>query len=29
VSGVDSASDRKFSEITGDADVARSMDLTP
>src|SRR6476620_3511700 len=29
VSGVDSASDRTFSEITGDADVARSMDLTP
>jgi twitching motility protein PilT len=29
VSGVDSASDRKFSEITGDADVARSLDLTP
>jgi twitching motility protein PilT len=29
VSGVDSASDRKFSEITGDAGVARSMDLTP
>ena len=29
VSGVDSASDRKFSEITGDAGVARSLDLTP
>ena len=29
VSGVDSASDRKFSEITGDASVARSLDLTP
>ena len=29
VSGVDSASDRKFSEITGDADVAGSLDLTP
>jgi len=29
VSGVDSASDRKFSEITGDADAARSLDLTP
>src|ERR1044071_4824251 len=29
VSGVDSASDRKFTEITGDAGVARSLDLTP
>ena len=29
VSGVDSASDRKFSEITGDAGVAQSLDLTP
>ena len=29
VSGVDSASDRKFTEITGDAGVARSFDLTP
>src|SRR6476620_2845404 len=29
VSGVDSASDRKFSEITGDAGAARSLDLTP
>ena len=29
VSGVDSASDRKFAEITGDAGVARSLDLTP
>jgi twitching motility protein PilT len=28
VSGVDSASDRKFAEITGDAG-ARSLDLTP
>jgi hypothetical protein len=26
---VDSASDRKFSEITGDSGVARSLDLTP
>jgi hypothetical protein len=26
---VDSASDRKFSEITGDAGAARSLDLTP
>jgi twitching motility protein PilT len=29
VSGVDSASDRKFSEVTGDAGGARSLDLTP
>ena len=29
VSGVDSASDRKFSEITGDMGDARSLDLTP
>jgi twitching motility protein PilT len=29
VSGVDSASDRKFSEITGDTGGARSLDLTP
>jgi twitching motility protein PilT len=29
VSGVDSASDRTFSEITGDAGAARSLDLTP
>ena len=29
VSGVDSASDRKFAEITGDPGVAQSMDLTP
>jgi twitching motility protein PilT len=29
VSGVDSASDRKFSEITGDAGGARPLDLTP
>jgi twitching motility protein PilT len=29
VSGVDSASDRKFAEITGDAGVAQSLDLTP
>jgi twitching motility protein PilT len=29
VSGVDSASDRKFAEITGDPEVARSLDLTP
>jgi twitching motility protein PilT len=29
VSGVDSASDRKFSEITGDTGAARSLDLTP
>jgi twitching motility protein PilT len=29
VSGVDSASDRKFSEITGDSGSARSLDLTP
>jgi hypothetical protein len=26
---VDSASDRKFSEITGDTGAARSLDLTP
>jgi twitching motility protein PilT len=29
VSGVDSASDRKFTEITGDAVPSRSLDLTP
>ena len=29
VSGVDSASDRKFAGITGDPGVAQSMDLTP
>ena len=29
VSGVDSASDRTFAEITGDPEVARSLDLTP
>ena len=29
VSGVDSASDRKFSEITGDTGATRSLDLTP
>jgi twitching motility protein PilT len=29
VSGVDSASDRKFSEITGDTGAARPLDLTP
>ena len=29
VSGVDSASDRKFSEINGDAGGVRSLDLTP
>ena len=29
VSGVDSASDRTFSEITGDPGAARSLDLTP
>ena len=29
VSGVDSASDRKFSEITGDTGAERSLDLTP
>src|ERR671916_2314055 len=29
VSGVDSASDRKFSEITGDSAGSRSLDLTP
>ena len=29
VSGVDSASDRKFSEITGDTGAGRSLDLTP
>ena len=28
-SGVDSASDRKFSEITGDTGASRSLDLTP
>ena len=29
VSGVDSSSDRKFSEITGDNPAVRSLDLTP
>ena len=29
VSGVDSASDRKFTEITGDQSAPRAMDLTP
>src|SRR3989440_5384055 len=29
VSGVDSASDRKFTEITGDSSASRSLDLTP
>jgi twitching motility protein PilT len=29
VSGVDSASDRKFTEITGDASAPRALDLTP
>jgi twitching motility protein PilT len=29
VSGVDSASDRKFTEISGDPATARAMDLTP
>ncbi len=29
VSGVDSASDRKFTEITGDPSAPRAMDLTP
>ena len=29
VSGVDSASDRKFTEITGDSAASRSLDLTP
>ena len=29
VSGVDSASDRKFTEISGDPSTARAMDLTP
>jgi len=29
VSGVDSASDRKFTEITGDAAASRALDLTP
>jgi twitching motility protein PilT len=29
VSGVDSASDRKFTEISGDPSAARAMDLTP
>jgi twitching motility protein PilT len=29
VSGVDSASDRTFTEITGDASAARALDLTP
>jgi hypothetical protein len=28
-SGVDSASDRRFSEITGDTKPAQSLDLTP
>jgi hypothetical protein len=29
VSGVDSTSDRKFSEVTGDASGGGSLDLTP
>jgi twitching motility protein PilT len=29
VSGVDSASDRTFSEVTGEKDLSRSLDLTP
>jgi twitching motility protein PilT len=29
VSGVDSASDRTFSEVTGEQDLSRSLDLTP
>jgi twitching motility protein PilT len=29
VSGVDSASDRKFTEITGDTAPSRALDLTP
>jgi len=29
VSGVDSASDRKFTEITGDTAPPRALDLTP
>ena len=29
VSGVDSASDRKFTEITGDQSPPRALDLTP
>jgi twitching motility protein PilT len=29
VSGVDSASDRKFTEITGDSSASRALDLTP
>ena len=29
VSGVDSASDRKFAGITGDGGVAQPLDLTP
>jgi twitching motility protein PilT len=29
VSGVDSASDRTFSEMGGDQDVGRKLDLTP
>ena len=29
VSGVDSASDRTFTEITGDPSAARALDLTP
>jgi twitching motility protein PilT len=29
VSGVDSASDRKFTEITGDSSAPRALDLTP
>jgi twitching motility protein PilT len=29
VSGVDSSSDRKFSEVTGDNSAVRSLDLTP
>jgi hypothetical protein len=29
VSGVDSASDRTFSELSGDAAARKSLDLTP
>ena len=29
VSGVDSASDRKFTEITGETTPSRALDLTP
>ena len=29
VSGVDSTSDRTFSEVTGEKDLSRSLDLTP